>query len=252
MNDRGAAFRRRPGEPPLVYGHRGVRGAAPENTMAAFEEAAAQGADGIELDVRPCGSGELVVCHDPDLTRATGGADRRAVHLLSYRELSLVDVGEGQRPPRLSEVLAWARGRRLRVNVEVKGDVPDRLAAARLAVRAIAGVPDAERYVLLSSFYPGILRAAAAMGCPTALAGLFHAGQKHYHPWRLVRLMGLHAAHPERTLTPPAEVARARAAGMLVNVWTVNDEAEARDLAALGVDGLISDRPGAVGAAVRA
>ena len=62
-------------------GHRGVRGAAPENTMAAFEEASRQGADAIELDVLVCRSGEAVVIHDPTLTRLTGGADTRAVPL---------------------------------------------------------------------------------------------------------------------------------------------------------------------------
>ncbi|RYE94070.1 MAG: glycerophosphodiester phosphodiesterase, partial [Myxococcales bacterium] len=58
-----AGWRRRPGQPPRIYGHRGVRGARPENTLAAFEHAAAEGADGVELDVRVCGSGELVVFH---------------------------------------------------------------------------------------------------------------------------------------------------------------------------------------------
>jgi glycerophosphoryl diester phosphodiesterase len=56
MND-DAAFRRPAGAPPFIFGHRGVRGEAPENTMAAFELAAASGADGVELDVRVCRSG---------------------------------------------------------------------------------------------------------------------------------------------------------------------------------------------------
>jgi glycerophosphoryl diester phosphodiesterase len=64
---------------PLVIGHRGVRGDRPENTLAAFEHAGDQGADGIELDVRTCGSGELVVIHDPTLKRVSSGSEARAV-----------------------------------------------------------------------------------------------------------------------------------------------------------------------------
>src|SRR5437899_2504336 len=98
-----ASFRRRDGAPPLIFGHRGVRGEAPENTMAAFELAAASGADGVELDVRLCRSGEVVVCHDPTLARATGGKDERAVADLDLAELRRADVGAGQGVPLLEE-----------------------------------------------------------------------------------------------------------------------------------------------------
>lgn len=245
-----APFRRQPGSPPLLYGHRGVRGLAPENTLAAFAHALADGADGIELDVRACGSGELVVFHDTDLTRASGGSDTRPLHEVPYHELLRLDLGDGQRVPRLSEALAWARGRRLLINVEVKGDVPDWRLAARLAARALAGVPDAPRYVMVSSFHPQILAGVRALGCPLPLAQLFHEGQRRWRPWRVAGLLPLDALHPERTLAQPDDVARARAAGRIVNVWTVNDEREARDLAGLGVDGLITDRPGAIRGAV--
>jgi len=244
-------FRRRPGAPPLIHGHRGVRGAAPENTLAAFERALAEGADAIEIDVRPCGSGELVVFHDPDLARLTGNADLRAVHLLPYHELQRIDLGDGQRIPRLSEALAWARGRRLRINVEIKGDVPDKVAASRLALRALATVPDAARYAMVSSFYPHILASLVALGCPLPLALIFHEGQRRYRPWLLAQAAGVDALHPERTLTSPEIIERAHAAGLLVNVWTVNDAIEARDLAALGVDGIITDEPGRIGAVAR-
>ena len=219
--------------------------------MAAFERAAAEGADGIELDVRVCGSGELVVFHDPELTRMTGESDRRLVADVGHDELARLDLGGGAGVPRLSEVLAWARGRRLRVNVEVKGDVADRLAAARRTARLVGLVPDAPDFVMVSSFYPQILAMLAGLGCPAPLAFLFHAGQARQRPWLVGRALGCSSLHPERVLTPPESVQAARAAGRVVNVWTVNDASEARDLAAIGVDGLITDRPGEIGAAVR-
>src|SRR6266536_5012531 len=102
------SFRRPEGAPPRVFGHRGVRGAAPENTMMAFELAADSGAQGVELDVRVCRSGELIVCHDPTLERVTGGRDARSVADLEWSLLSRVDVGSGQTMPLLGEVLGWA------------------------------------------------------------------------------------------------------------------------------------------------
>src|SRR5207237_8982854 len=59
---------------PLVWAHRGASADAPENTVAAFELARAQGADGVELDAQRCASGEVVVLHDESLGRTTGFA----------------------------------------------------------------------------------------------------------------------------------------------------------------------------------
>lgn len=56
----------------LLLAHRGASADAPENTLAAFQEAVAQGADGVELDAMVCGSGEVVVCHDETLERLAG------------------------------------------------------------------------------------------------------------------------------------------------------------------------------------
>ena len=84
---------RKPGTLPLVLGHRGARHAAPENTHAAFELARSEGAAGVELDVRLVKSGEIVVLHDPTLTRVTRGADARAVEQLSFAEADRIRRG---------------------------------------------------------------------------------------------------------------------------------------------------------------
>ena len=59
--------------PPLVFAHRGARDIAPENTLAAFRAAMDVRADGIELDVQRCASGEIVVMHDSKVDRCTDG-----------------------------------------------------------------------------------------------------------------------------------------------------------------------------------
>ena len=108
--------------------------------MAAFERAIVDGADGVELDVRLDGDGEVVVIHDTTLSRVTGGRDDRHVDAVGKSELAKVDVGQGERVPLLAEVLSWARERRTRVNVELKADVSRRAALVWKVVRLIAGV----------------------------------------------------------------------------------------------------------------
>src|SRR3954463_16696073 len=94
---------RKPGAAPLVFGHRGARHAAPENTHAAFELSRTEGAAGIELDVRLVKTGQIIVLHDPTLSRVTHKVDRRAVEELSLAEASMADVGGGERVPLLSD-----------------------------------------------------------------------------------------------------------------------------------------------------
>ena len=243
------SFRRQDGAPPYVFGHRGVRGEAPENTMAAFELAATSGADGVELDVRLCRSGELVVCHDVDLARVTRGADRRRVADLDRDDLARVDVGKGERVPLLSEVLTWAASRRLRVNVEMKRDVPNRRAVVDATARMLEG--DALPPIVVSSFDPWMLL-FLSWRRPEALLGyLFATEQRFARSGILANVLHTDAVHPERTEVDAGRCAAWRKRGRIVNVWTVNDVAEARALARLGVDAIITDVPRRVGEAVR-
>lgn len=236
-------FRRAPGERPLVMGHRGVRGPAPENTMAAFEEAHRQGADAIELDVLVCRTGEAVVIHDPTLERLSGGADTRAVAALSYSELRRVDVGFGERVPLLSEVLAFARERRLGVNVEIKREAPDRLAVVTAAARLLRGWDPVHPRVV-SCFDPWMLSAFGLMAPNIPRALLVHRTWYRRYALSLPLPLGVGAVHIERTIASPALVRRLKKLGLAVSVWTVNAAREALDLAELGVDSLISDTPG--------
>src|SRR5512141_1462298 len=96
---------RAPGRP-LVLGHRGASADAPENTLAALELALRQGADGVELDVWRCATGEVVVHHDADLERTAGLPLR--IDRTPWTALRAADVGAwkgarwaGERPPRL-------------------------------------------------------------------------------------------------------------------------------------------------------
>ncbi|HEY8086303.1 MAG TPA: glycerophosphodiester phosphodiesterase [Polyangiaceae bacterium] len=209
----------------LVVGHRGGRGEGwpPENTLPAFEQAVAQGAGAIELDVRTCGTGEIVVHHDPT------GATRAQLRARGV--------------PGLDDVLDWARSAGVAVNVELKHDVPSR----RLLVDRVGRLlRRTEVDVLLSSFDPVLLAAAAVVAPRFRRALLTSRDQRRRVPRALARLPYVHAIHIERTETAPAVVAGHLGRGLRVGVWTVNDPREARDLEALGVETIISDAAGAL------
>jgi glycerophosphoryl diester phosphodiesterase len=236
------AWRRPAGQRPLVLGHRGARHAAPENTLSAFALAHKEGADGIELDVRLDGSGNVIVLHDPRLLRVTNGADPRHAEDIPSGDLARLDVGLGERVPSLAEVLEWARSTGQRVNVELKSDVRK----PSLLLQRVAQVIGAQPLppVLFSSFHPRFVYWLARHLPNLPRAWLVHRRQRllRYAPG--FRLLGPNALHPEDWLASKKRVARFQRAGMLVNVWTVNDPLRARELAQFGVDALISDTPG--------
>jgi glycerophosphoryl diester phosphodiesterase len=214
-----------------------------ENTLAAFERAHAEGADAVELDVRTCAGAELVVFHDEGLARTTGGQDARLVARVPLFEMARLGA------PTLSEALEWADAAGMGVNVELKHDVPSR---ARLARAAAAELRAARADVIVSSFDPVLLAAMAALAPAVPRALLTNPRQASYEAaMRALARPGLLAAlHLERTQTSPAAVARYRARGLRVGVWTVNDPREAADLVALGVETIITDRPGEIAGAL--
>ncbi len=225
---------------PRVWGHRGSPVHAPENTMASFEQALAAGADGIELDVRFDRDRNVVVFHDDDLTRLTGRPGR--LEDLPAAERAALRVG-GERVPLLADVLAAFD---TEVDVEIKaarfGRVGDLVAATANVIRA-SGRADR---VLVSSFDPWALVQLHRHLPEVAAAYLFHDEQ----PLALRRgwagrWVGASLVHPQHTLVDHTAVARWHRAGLAVNVWTVNDPAELRRLAALGVDGVFTDDPAA-------
>jgi glycerophosphoryl diester phosphodiesterase len=244
-------LRRKAGAAPLVLGHRGARHAAPENTHAAFELARVEGAAGVELDVRLVKSGEIVVLHDPTLGRVTGRSDQRAVEQLSFGETQSADIGRGERVPLLADVLDWAAGHELLVNVEVKSDVGRRRDLLHGVRDLLQRHAYSARGVVLSSFDPRFVwfLARALPRVPSAF--LFHTKSPMARAAALVGAatfsrLGARAVHPEHALVTVQRMQAWRAKKALVGVWTVNDEQRARELSLLGVDYVVSDRPGAI------
>lgn len=232
---------------PLNFAHRGACREAPENTLAAFECAVQLGADGIELDVQLSKDGEVVVIHDFRLETTTDGEGLvRDKTLADLREL---DAGEwfdpsfpGQRIPTLQEVID-AVGHHLLLNIELKTmDVKDDgLAAAVMRIVEVNGL--LER-VVLSSFNPLAVWRAKRLN-PRVPAGLLYAPDSAFflrRPWPR-HFVQLEALHPHHTDVDERYMAWARERGYRIHTWTVDDPDRMRELARLGVDIIITNRP---------
>lgn len=235
-----------PGVRPLLVGHRGASGLAPENTVRALAAGVENGVDAVELDVVALVAGDLVVMHDESLA-----------------PLALADARE-RRPGLLTldEALAWVAGSApgIAVHMDVKclGREDDIVGA--LAWHGLLGRS------LVSSNHPASLR-RFAVAAPTLHRALGYPYDRHgasARPWLApgveAALVALRCALPlrisgllrassatvaalERRVVSAAVVRRCHALGVPVHAWTVDDPAEATRLAALGVDAIVSDRP---------
>jgi glycerophosphoryl diester phosphodiesterase len=231
---------------PRLHGHRVASAAAPENTIRAFELAMKEGADGVELDVMRCRTGEVFVFHDDDLFRLCG--ERGDPRTYSWSALQALRIG-GERIPLLDDVLE-AVGREAIVNIELKSATTwgarvrdDGLAGevGKIIVRHALGAR-----ALVSSFDPLLLSRFHRRAPNVAVGLLFCADQALplRRAWA-APLVGAVAVHPESVLVDERQVRRWRARGYAVNVWTVDDPAELRYLASLDVDTIITNRPAA-------
>lgn len=233
---------------PLVIAHRGACTERPENTAAAFRLAAEQRADAVELDVMRCKSGELVVFHDDDLRRLAGRPER--LRETPWSVLREVRIG-GEPIPTLAEVYA-ALPAHVLVNVELKS--PERHGLAQLGALLDDGLAaEVARFLdehelgartLVSSFDP-ILLGRFRRRAPRVATGLLF---QHEMAWPLregwsASWLRSEAVHPESVLVDARRVASWHDAGRAVNVWTVDEPREIAWLAALGVDGVITNTP---------
>jgi glycerophosphoryl diester phosphodiesterase len=250
---------------PRLFAHRGASGRVPENTLEAFRAGLEAGADLLELDVHATRDGDVVVIHDESLERTTDC--RGLVRQRSTAEVRAADAGysfmddRGDRPfagrglrvPLLAEVLAAFASTPL--NIEIKQSDP----AIEAAVVELLDRHHARDRVLLAAESDGIMqriRAAASdvlTGFSAAEVLDFYTRVERddfadYHP--VGRALQVPHFHGDIEVVTPQFVRRAHEHGLEVHVWTINDEAEMLALAGLGVDGLMSDLPDVLSAAI--
>ena len=234
---RATRWRRTRGRP-RVWAHRGDSAHAPENTMLAFDRARAAGADGLELDVRFDGDGNVVVFHDSLLERLTGLPGR--MEQLSAAERARLRVG-GEPVPLLAEVLSAFD---IEIDVEIKANQAGRAGALVAATARVIRDSGRADQVLVSSFDPIALIQLHGQLPHVAIAYLFHDEQPL--PLRrgwVGRWIGTSLVHPQNTLCTEARVRAWQTAGLPINAWTVDDRDELERLGRLGIDGVFANDP---------
>ena len=200
---------------PLLLGHRGARAikSIPENTMASFDRAIADGCDGFEFDVRLTADGEAVICHD----EKTGG-----IEIARGRQL--------QDLPRLQDVLERYRESFLDIELKVAG-------LEKIAIEALKR-HQTKRFVV-SSFLPEALEAIHAADRTIPL-GVICETRRELRPWSQIPVQYV---IPHYSLGAHDLIRELQASGKKVLIWTVNTATEMRRFADWGVDGIISDNP---------
>ncbi len=228
-----------------IIAHRGNSSEAPENTLAAFASAAGLPADGVELDVHLSADGVPVVIHDARLERTTNG--RGEVSALRAEALEALRAGLWFDPPfpeegvpRLESVLALLAGSALEVHLELKsGEQPYAGLAGKVAEAVTRQGLDGR--VVLSSFDHAGLAAAAREAPHLPRAALVSA--RLAEPWHYLRRHGFEALHADYRAVDAALVEGCHEAGLAVRVYTVDDADTALRLAAMGVDGIMTNVP---------
>lgn len=247
----------RPIPAPRVVAHRGASAGAPENTAAAFDLALQEGADTLELDIQQTADGELVAWHDDTLERTVrmhGSIRSGWINRVAFDEIALCDVGQwfndafpdracsdyvGLCALRLEDVL---RRYAARVNLFIELKHAERFPTMVPRVMKLLDGYGPGRHHILSSDAPSLIKVHCEAPDIPLVQLLPSRG-----PWtvrldEVSRYAG--AVSPLRTMVGADLVATAKESGLAIYPHTVNDPNEMRSLLRLGVDGIITDRPG--------
>lgn len=241
---------------PWCIAHRGARDEAPENTISAFERALGYPIDGIELDVQLSADGVAVIYHDPTLYRVTGR--RFAVAGRTRAQLAHLDWGRWFAPAYAGEPLntldqTLARfAARTRLFIEIKSAAADRKAGRSDALtrRVVALLADLPRTIPGSnihvlSFDPQVLALARQLAPQWRYVLNVPENQvEEIMTWPGPAIDPLWAVDVRIHRLSPTLVQWARSRGLRVFTYTCNTPRQVQKALALGVDGIISDRPG--------
>jgi len=246
---------------PLIIGHRGASAVAPENTVAAFERALADGADGVEFDVRLARDGVPVVIHDPTLRR-TLLRDGLVADLTSaqFRRLSAGLWFVRKHPdtaahelarayvPTLDETLALVGPRSEVVYIELKCEAPAEYAPLAAAVFEHVRRHGLTGRAVVKSFAHDAVREVKRVAPDIRTAALFDRSLSRPHITRrkiiaLARDCGADEISLHRSLARPAVVEAARGHGFSTVVWTVDDPGWLKRARGWGLRAVITNNP---------
>ena len=230
---------------PRWVAHRGAGKLAPENTLAAFRLGASLGYRAFECDVKLSADGVPFLLHDATLERTTSGHGAAAAR--GWGELARLDAGgwhsrafAGEPLASLDGIAAFCIRNRHALNIEIKPTPGDQVKTGHVVAEAALHLWSGQALPpLLSSFQPSALQAARdrAPSLPRAL--LLDTLRDGWLDE--AKTLGCAAVVTAYALMDAPLLAALRAARLRALVYTVNDEAEAKRMLELGVDGVITD-----------
>lgn len=219
----------------LKIGHRGAKGYAPENTLVSFQKAVALNANGIELDVHVCKSGELIVIHDFTIDRTTNGTG--AVSDLTLSELKALRINDHIQLPTLEEVLSLFTKNHL-INIELKGANTAEKTVGIIKKWVDENKLDYQNFIV-SSFQEEEIAQVAQINAQIPLGILTQASVEQALEW--AKRYAAKAIHPHFSLLTPENVALTRQKGYQIYTWTVNEPADIERVKTLKINGIITD-----------
>lgn len=242
-----------------VIAHRGGAALRPENTLAAFAHAVAIGADALEMDVQPTADGAIVVIHDATVDRTTDGRGR--VDSYTLDRLRKLDAGHnwssdggrsfpyrGQaiRIPTLEDVFARFPQKRMIIEVKHGGatlarPLCDLVRRSGMTERALVASLNVEAVAAFRSACPEVLTAMSVVEARTFHAA-YRTGLESLYSPPVMALLAPDRVRGE-TITTAALVKAAHGRNLRVQVWTLNDAERMKQVAQMGVDGIMTDRP---------
>jgi glycerophosphoryl diester phosphodiesterase len=231
-----------------LIGHRGARGEAPENTLSGFHYLRQLGIRAVELDIQVSRDDELVVIHDNSLERTTLGHGE--VRLTHSQDLAQINATQRAFPdwpviegiPALCDVMSILKDfDHIQFEVKASTEHDCQIVARKFpALWQAFGFGDRAFTTSFNPRYLQLIREAA----PEIPRGFLFEEHFPGNPVEQAIALGCQAIGPHQVRCDQPLVSAARTAGLIIATWTVNDPVRMRELAQLGVDGLITDVPG--------
>ena len=239
-----------------VIAHRGGAGLAPENTLASFRNGLSLNADYLEMDAHLTQDGVVVIIHDDTIDRTTDGAGR--IHDFALADLQKFNAAskyangttERQMIPTLAQVLDTVKPTKARIEVEIK--VPPWGRDAGIEQKILDEISSRQMLdrVQISSFDFNVLKEVKKLNPRMKTVALVTAGFYRANdvsqPAKIaeqIQALGAEFFASNKDFLSPGLVEEMRQRKIQVEVWTVDSDTEMKKFIAMGVDGIITNRP---------
>lgn len=232
---------------PKLIGHRGLKGLAPENTLAAINKAKEHGFSWVEFDVMLAACGEAVIFHDHLLSRTTNASGYIARK--SFAELCQLDAGAwfnhaytGERIPTLAAALEFLKQQQLQANIEIKPTRGADIATAQKVLQVIDNCwPKQAAAPIISSFSLTSLYTVRQLNQHIPLGILYNKLPRNWQQAATeLTCSSIHLNQAHLNLT---QIKTVKASNRLVLAYTVNNDTLANSLFNWGVDAVFTDYP---------